>query len=56
MCGVVGIFSHKPIDQEQIIKATKALAHRGPDGYKIWQSDTGHVALGHNRLSINDQI
>lgn len=56
MCGVVGIFSHKAIDPEQIVQATKALAHRGPDGYKIWQSKTGRVALGHHRLSINDKI
>ncbi|BCZ97567.1 asparagine synthase (glutamine-hydrolyzing) [Legionella pneumophila serogroup 1] len=56
MCGVVGIFSHKAIDPEQVVQATKALAHRGPDGYKIWRSKTGRVALGHHRLSINDKI
>lgn len=57
MCGVVGIFSNThPINREKIILATKALAHRGPDGYKVWQSDTGMVALGHHRLSINDKI
>lgn len=57
MCGVVGIFSNtQPINREQIIRATKALAHRGPDGYKVWQSDNGLVALGHHRLSINDRM
>jgi asparagine synthase (glutamine-hydrolysing) len=55
MCGVVGIYSNRVIESEQINQATKSLAHRGPDGYKIWKSETGLVALGHHRLSINDR-
>ena len=33
---------------------TDALAHRGPDGEGLWQSDNGMVQLGHRRLSIID--
>jgi len=33
---------------------TDALAHRGPDGEGYWQNESGHVLLGHRRLSIID--
>lgn len=33
---------------------TDALAHRGPDGEKLWQNANGNSLLGHRRLSIID--
>jgi len=33
---------------------TDALTHRGPDGEGCWQNESGHVLLGHRRLSIID--
>ena len=35
-------------------RATRRLAHRGPDGQRTWISDDGRVGLGHARLSIID--
>ncbi|MGA2448255.1 MAG: asparagine synthase (glutamine-hydrolyzing) [Polyangiaceae bacterium] len=54
MCGIVG-FLHRdgrPVDDQTILAATRALAHRGPDGEGIWLD--GPIALGHRRLAIRD--
>src|SRR5436190_11715663 len=56
MCGIAGIIQANT-DKYSIYhlkKMTDALAHRGPDGEGLWQSDNGMVQLGHRRLSIID--
>lgn len=50
MCGIFG-YKGK-IDQELGMKCLRTLAHRGPDGEGIYQSDG--VFLGHRRLAILD--
>jgi asparagine synthase (glutamine-hydrolysing) len=56
MCGIAGIIQINPAvySGEHIQKMTDTLAHRGPDGKGHWQNETGHVLLGHRRLSIID--
>ncbi len=37
MCGIAGAYSfEKRFDPALLEKATKAVAHRGPDGLKAW--------------------
>lgn len=50
MCGILGIVGN--IDYEKFEFCLTKLAHRGPDGFGIWQ-DEG-ISLGHRRLSIID--
>lgn len=51
MCGIFGTVNYK-ISREQALECLNSMAHRGPDGYGIWQE--GGVTLGHRRLSILD--
>nr|VFJ75887.1 MAG: asparagine synthase (glutamine-hydrolysing) [Candidatus Kentron sp. FW] len=53
MCGFVGIVRPgglHPEDEEQVRRATRALAHRGPDAQGIWIGS--HMALGVARLAV----
>lgn len=55
MCGIAGIFHRDArgrADADVLRAMCDAIAHRGPDGYGVWES--GAVALGHRRLSIID--
>jgi len=56
MCGIAGIFHYanpaQPVDQQQLVAMTKAVAHRGPDGEGIMVS--GSIGLGNRRLAIVD--
>lgn len=53
MCGICGIIDFdRPTSIREIEAMCGALAHRGPDGQKIFYDD--HVALGHRRLAIID--
>jgi asparagine synthase (glutamine-hydrolysing) len=55
MCGIAGIFhadAGARADAGVLRAMCDAIAHRGPDGYGVW--DGGAVALGHRRLSIID--
>lgn len=54
MCGICGKidFYHSKVDSEIIDKMTDSLTYRGPDDKGVFTS--GHVALGHRRLSIID--
>jgi asparagine synthase (glutamine-hydrolysing) len=55
MCGIVGFCEADParrVDEKLLARATRALAHRGPDGEGFLVR--GPVGLGHRRLSIID--
>ncbi len=54
MCGIAGIvnFDKTPVTRGILETMTKALAHRGPDGWGI--EIRNEVGLGHHRLAIID--
>src|SRR5258708_6436075 len=52
MCGIAGILPS--IDKKFFKEALNTIAHRGPDGYGIWESEDKNVMLGHRRLAILD--
>ncbi len=55
MCGIAGILqSSDSFNTEHLKKMISALAHRGPDGEKLWQDANGKVLLAHRRLSVID--
>jgi asparagine synthase (glutamine-hydrolysing) len=57
MCGIVAFFSQgRPVSVEALERATGQLAHRGPDGRRIWVDPPRRVGLGHARLSIIDLV
>jgi asparagine synthase (glutamine-hydrolysing) len=51
MCGIAGMVGEKA-SAETVIRMSRAMAHRGPDGSGVWSSQG--VALGHRRLAIID--
>ena len=55
MCGIVAMYSaREPILAGALERATRRLAHRGPDGQRMWLADDHRVGLGHARLSTID--
>lgn len=55
MCGILAAYGEGVLISIEAMRwGLKVLLHRGPDASKIWQSRTGQVILGHNRLSIID--
>ena len=54
MCGIFGIVSSSPIEEQIVSQCTYALRHRGPDAQGVYMHPSGTVALGHRRLSILD--
>jgi asparagine synthase (glutamine-hydrolysing) len=58
MCGIAGIYAYSPaatgVDRDELRSMRDHMAKRGPDGYGEWFSASGHVGLGHRRLSIID--
>ena len=54
MCGIFGVinFDGKPVDQSKAEEAARTLAHRGPDDYGTFMSDSGNAFFCHYRLSI----
>jgi asparagine synthase (glutamine-hydrolysing) len=52
ICGVVGINSAEPVDENILRNMTRAMVHRGPDEQGIYCC--GPVGLGSRRLSIID--
>jgi asparagine synthase (glutamine-hydrolysing) len=46
--------AREPIRADALERATRRLAHRGPDGQRTWLADDRRVGLGHARLSIID--
>lgn len=51
MCGIFGVLNQN-ISEELGYKCIDRLAHRGPDGRKLWSEDG--ITLGHRRLAIMD--
>lgn len=57
MCGIAGILSRSPIDEERIQACLQSMGRRGPDaqGWRTWELPDGrHLTLLHARLSIID--
>ena len=52
MCGILGSIPATP--PLQFRNALDLLAHRGPDGFGIWEDDERQISLGHRRLAIID--
>ena len=54
MCGIAGLVDPTggPIDPDWIVRMTRTLAPRGPDGEGFWRAPG--VALGHRRLAVID--
>lgn len=53
MCGIVGILNRSaPIDQQELLRFTDMLTHRGPDGRGALVD--ANLGLGHRRLAILD--
>lgn len=58
MCGIAGFCnlsrSNFFADRLLLEKMQQTIAHRGPDGYRIWSSDRHQIGVAHRRLSIVD--
>ena len=55
MCGLIGYFSKKPLNENFSIKShLDSFAYRGPDSQKIYKNNANTFFLGFNRLSIID--
>src|SRR4249920_3924761 len=57
MCGIVGILARgAAVEPEVLERATRSLAHRGPDdqGTVIVREQAVEVGLGNRRLAILD--
>jgi asparagine synthetase B (glutamine-hydrolysing) len=56
MCGIAGFYGN--LDEQALLRMTRALAHRGPDGegHEILPGlrEPDKVGLGHRRLSLID--
>jgi asparagine synthase (glutamine-hydrolysing) len=50
MCGIVGVSG--ALDVGALTAATRALDHRGPDDWGVFNDLQAEVGLGHTRLSI----
>jgi len=58
MCGITGFVTFRPAEkaalEAQARKMSNAMAHRGPDGERVWADSEAGFATGHRRLSIVD--
>lgn len=58
MCGLVGLYNLQRqnfhVSESDLDAMQKRIAHRGPDSYGIWKSDTHGIGLAARRLSIID--
>ncbi|MDC0485117.1 asparagine synthase (glutamine-hydrolyzing) [Gammaproteobacteria bacterium] len=57
MCGFAGFIGGPSFDsslKDSIENMTESLIHRGPDSSGIWISSMNKLALGHNRLAVQD--
>ena len=59
MCGIAGFYSpHRASDRRDMAAVGaamhKAIAHRGPDSFDVWQDPHHPLVLSHRRLAIHD--
>lgn len=56
MCGIAGIFRFDDVEvrQEDLVRMTNSIVHRGPDGEGQWINEQRTIGFGHRRLSIID--
>lgn len=58
MCGINGYFSLGTAvntrAEQHLADMNRCIAHRGPDDHGTWSDPSGHLHLGHLRLSIID--
>ena len=58
MCGIAGIHAYldvaPPVDRGELLRMTKRMAARGPDGSGLWFADDHRTGFGHRRLAIID--
>jgi asparagine synthase (glutamine-hydrolysing) len=55
MCGISGFYSkNSSTFNNVILKMNSRLAHRGPEGSKVWQDKNSGIVFGHQRLAILD--
>lgn len=57
MCGITGVWSPTTSPEQAraaVTRMVSGLRHRGPDGEGIWCNPSGHLILGHRRLSVFD--
>ncbi len=56
MCGFVAVISPALRVQDDLLSALRdKLIHRGPDAGENWIHHSGHIAMGHRRLTIIDK-
>ncbi len=53
MCGITGFISSE-LDNNNLLRMTNALKHRGPDAFGYYYDNILNIGLGHRRLSIID--
>jgi asparagine synthase (glutamine-hydrolysing) len=54
MCGFFGVLGDSNVNFDETLKSLKAINHRGPDDFGVWDDIDDKISLGHNRLSIVD--
>ena len=54
MCGIAGILSTTPLNQQAVTGMVNGILHRGPDANGIFVDKSRTIALAHTRLSIID--
>ncbi|MEM8811232.1 MAG: asparagine synthase (glutamine-hydrolyzing) [Pseudomonadota bacterium] len=58
MCGITGFVSFRAENPDLLAERAQAMAdaiaHRGPDGARVWCDPEAGFAIGHRRLSIID--
>ncbi|TVQ45663.1 MAG: asparagine synthase B [Gloeocapsa sp. DLM2.Bin57] len=54
MCGILGVFSQNPTNQDNFATMLSTLVHRGPDDSGIIKQN--NLLLGHQRLAIVDVV
>jgi len=55
MCGIAGLFSlNRQFATSEMEKMIGSLAHRGPNGQRIWSNGDRTMQLAHRRLAVID--
>ncbi|MEZ5653239.1 MAG: asparagine synthase (glutamine-hydrolyzing) [Burkholderiaceae bacterium] len=55
MCGLVGAFANANLpSSEDMRRAARRIAHRGPDAEQVWCDESAGIALAHRRLAVID--